>query len=59
VSVTVKAPVFCVDTHSAGQMANGKDFFVELRKQITEKLLERDHEDKAKTKEVAAPAKGG
>jgi hypothetical protein len=40
-------------------MANGKDFFVELRKQITEKLLERDHEDKAKTKEVAAPAKGG
>ena len=40
---------------TASQMANGKDFFQELRKQVTEKLQEREQE---KTK-ATSPAKGG
>jgi hypothetical protein len=41
-------------------MANGKDFFVELRKQITEKLQEREREEAAaKQENKQEPAKGG
>jgi hypothetical protein len=41
-------------------MANGRDFFHELRKQMTEKVNERDQEEKAKAKqESGTPAKGG
>lgn len=46
----------------AGQMANGKDFFLELRKQITEKLQEREREKAAKQqleKQEGGAAKGG
>ena len=43
-------------------MANGKDFFQELRKQIMEKLQERDQQEKTKqqvAKEGGGPPKGG
>ena len=44
-------------------MANGKDFFQELRKQVTEKLHEqREQGEKPKqhvAKEGGLPAKGG
>jgi hypothetical protein len=46
----------------AGQMANGKDFFLELRKQVTEKLHEREREEAAKqqqAKQDGGAAKGG
>lgn len=43
-------------------MANGKDFFLELRKQVAEKLQEREQGEKPKqhvAKESITPAKGG
>ena len=43
-------------------MANGKDFFQELRKQVTEKLQEREQGEKPKqqvAKEGGITAKGG
>ena len=46
----------------AGQMANGKDFFQELRKQVSEKLQEREQGEKPKqsmAKEGGTPTKGG
>lgn len=42
---------------TGGQMANGKDFFVELRKQVTEKLQEREKEEQASKQD--STTKGG
>ncbi len=63
VSPSIKASFHLLLTKTAaGQMANGKDFFQELRKQVTEKLQEREQGEKPKqqvAKEGGITAKGG